>query len=163
MPQSEVYSIVYQPGKSEYVAPYRFNRVPIDEANLIANHGIEGDHKAGRSPKRQINIMSYETTEIMREEGFKTAPGELGEQMILCGIDVSTLNQGDRLQLGETAVVEVNFMRTPCIWLETVQEKSIEGTQGNVGIMVSVIEGGIVCVGDRVTVIKLEHNAVDHS
>jgi MOSC domain-containing protein YiiM len=152
----DVYSIVFQPSKSEFEPPYRFNRVPIEQANLIANHGIEGDRKAGRNPKRQINIMSYETVEQLRQEGFKTDPGELGEQIILRGIDVESLQKGDRLQLGASAMVEVNFLREPCIWFEKIQGKSANTAEGKVGVLVTVIESGVVRVGDPVQVIKLE-------
>lgn len=159
----EVYSLVFQPAKSEHKPPYRYYRVPIDQANLIAGHGIEGDRKAGRAPKRQINIMSYEMLETLKEEGFKTDPGQMGEQIIVRGVDVEALQRGDRLQLGESAVVEVNFLREPCTWFELIQSKTMAEAEGRVGILVSVIESGLVHVGDAVQVIRVEQPTVAES
>ncbi len=47
--------------------------------NLIENHGVEGDWKVGRNPKRQLNIMS-------------------GEQMVSSDVDFLILGKGSRLQ-----------------------------------------------------------------
>ena len=53
-----IQSIVYMPRNEEdydRFGPYL--RLPIEEARLRANYGLEGDHKAGRDKKRQLNII----------------------------------------------------------------------------------------------------------
>ena len=151
---SEVYSLVYQTGPSEQVEPYHYNRVPVQQVNLIAGHGIEGDLKAGHNPNRQLNIMTYEVTQSLNAEGFKAEPGELGEQIIVRGLNVNALAEGDRIQLGDNAIVEMIKPRTGCEWFEMIQGKSPSLAQNRLGMMARVIEGGIVKVGDPVRMIE---------
>lgn len=153
---AHIHSIVYQTEKSVNEPPYEFKRTPVEQANLIANWGIEGDRKARKNTYRQLNIMSYETIEELRTEGFKTAPGELGEQIVIRGLDMVTLEKGTRLQIGESAVVEIGKPRTPCSWFERVQEKPYKSATNRVGIMAKVIHGGEIRVGDTVTVFIAE-------
>lgn len=156
---SEIYSIVYQPSPSVHEPPYRYNRVPIEQAKLIVGNGIEGDRKGLGNPNRQLNIMSYETVEALRAEGFKTNPGELGEQIIIKGLDVATLQPGTRLQLGDTAVIEVFKLRTGCDWFQQIQEKPREGVAGRLGILAGVLTEGTIRVGDPVRVLTPESTA----
>jgi MOSC domain-containing protein YiiM len=151
---SEVYSLVYQPNPSEHVKPYHYTRVPVEQVKLIAGHGIEGDQKAGHNPNRHLNIMSYEIVQQLKAEGFKAEPGELGEQIIVRGLDVSRLVDGDRIQLGVSAVAEIVKPRTGCDWFEMIQGKSPSLVQNRMGMMARVVESGIVKVGDAVRVVE---------
>lgn len=147
-------SLAYQPGRSLNEPPYRYNRVPMQEVTLVAGHGIEGDLKAGRNPKRHINIMSLETLDALAAEGFKTDPGEMGEQMAVRGLDLMTLEPGTELQLGESAFIRLNKPRTGCAWLEQVQGRETQQTTRNrLGWMATVIASGQVRVGDVVRVL----------
>jgi MOSC domain-containing protein YiiM len=149
---AEIYSIVYQPAPSEHVEPYRYNRVPLETATLIAEHGIEGDLKAGHHPERHLNIMSLETLEVLRVEGYQAGPGQMGEQLIVSGLDVYPLPAGTRLQLGEEAVVEITKQRSGCDWFEKIQGKTREVP---LGVLAKVITGGAIRVGDGVKVLQL--------
>ena len=151
---SMIHSIVYQPGPSEHTPPYHYNRVPIDCANLIAGHGIEGDYKAGHNPNRHVNIMSLEALRTLAQEGWKVAPGQLGEQITVSGLDVAALPPGTRISLGESAIVEVQKQRTGCEWLAAIQDKNPEEAAGRLGVLVSVVQGGSVCRGGPVSVIE---------
>lgn len=153
---SEIYSIVYQPAPTVHEPPYHFNRVPLDSAKLIVGNGIEGDRKGLGNPKRQLNIMSYETVEVLRTEGYKANPGELGEQIIIKGLDVATLTAGQRLQIGDSAVIEVLKPRTGCDWFEQVQAKPKQNTVGRLGILAGVLVEGAIRVGDPVRVLTVE-------
>ena len=154
---AEIYSLVYQPEPSVDEPPFRFNRVRVDQVNLIANHGIDGDRKAGHHPERQLNIMSYDTLQDLKDMGFAVEPGEMGEQVIVSGMNVQQLEPGTRLQLGE-GVIEVTKLRTGCAWLEKVQGHAIETIQGRVGVMATVITGGIVKEGDAVKVVEMSES-----
>ena len=151
---AEIQSICYQTAASEMVEPYRYNRTPINQAELIAGHGIKGDRKAGRNPKRQLNIMSAAMVQTLKAEGYKTAPGELGEQLVINGLEVMSLQRGDRLQIGGSAIIEITMPRTPCDWFELIQGKTIAETTGRVGVMATVIQGGSIAVGDSVSIVE---------
>lgn len=149
-----IVSIVYQPLATD-VSEKRFNRIPINEAQLIAGYGIEGDRKAGRNPKRHLNIMMRETLDGLVDCGFQTAPGEMGEQIQIQGIDIENMESGTLLKLGDTAIVCLNKPRTGCVWLEHIQAKPCEDTEGKLGIMASVIESGRIRLGDTVTLLEI--------
>jgi MOSC domain-containing protein YiiM len=141
-------SIVYTPRDRADRPQDHYVRVPLDRARLVENGGIEGDAK-GRPGVRQINIMVAEVLDALRTEGFKTAPGELGEQLIVSGVDPASLAAGTRLRIGE-AVVEVTIPRTGCARFEMIQGKSKASVAGRLGVMARVVVGGEAGVGDGV-------------
>jgi MOSC domain-containing protein YiiM len=151
-----IHSLAYQPGPSSTDPPYRFNRVTAAALKLVAGYGIEGDYKAGRHPKRQVNILSLEMLHALEEEGWHFEPGhQFGEQIVVSGLDLESLPPGTRLQLGDSAVVEITMLRVPCSWLATVHNKNHEDVIGRVGVMSSVIETGEIAIGSPVKVLQV--------
>lgn len=146
---NSVTSIVYKPKGAVSDPEDRYIRIPLNSANLVAGYGIEGDRK-GSNPKRNLNIMSFETLESLREEGFSTQPGQMGEQIVIQGIDVGKLSEGERLQIGNQALVEVVSHRTGCERFEGIQDKSPQLAAGRMGVMAKVVTGGRIAVGDAV-------------
>ncbi len=146
---AHITSICYSPSRTTHDEPYHYTRVPVQQATLITNFGIEGDAKAKKDSERQLNIMSAATIEALAADGYKTSPGELGEQIIVDGLDVNTLSVGTRIHLGE-AIVEVTKPRTGCDWFEKIH--TLPRPNGRMGVMARVINGGVIRVGDAVTV-----------
>ena len=144
-----VVSIVYKPEGMQSDQEDHYLRVPLSSANLIAGYGIEGDRKGG-NPKRNLNIMSSKILETLRKDGFSTQPGQMGEQIVIQGLDVGNLAEGDRLQFGDRACVEVVSHRTGCQRFEHIQGKSPQEAAGRMGIMAKVVTGGMIAVGDSV-------------
>lgn len=134
-----------------------FLRTAVSEATLIANYGIEGDRKAGKQPKRQVNLLSQTWVTAQGAQGYDTAPGAFGEQMVVAGLDLEALPMGTQLQLGAEAVGEITMVRDGCIRLEAAQGRA--GFAGQpIGIMIRVVKGGRIRVGDGVQVLSLSHN-----
>jgi MOSC domain-containing protein YiiM len=153
MPQ--IVSIVYTPTSFNDPRPEdRYARVPLAAAELLEDRGIAGDRKASRN--RQLNLMGAESLAALKKEGFKTAPGELGEQIVLAGVDVDRLSAGARLRLGETAIVEVVLPRTGCERFEAIQGRPKESVAGRLGVMARVVRGGTIRVGDLVQLLRGE-------
>ncbi len=150
----EIISIVYQPEATD-VTHGEFFRVPINTVTLLAGHGIDGDRKAGRNPKRHLNIMMRETLDDLAQCGFKTNAGAMGEQLQIQGIDIEALPSGTHLKLGDYAVVRLNKFRTGCVWLEHIQGQACTDTVGKLGLMASVIASGVITVGDHVEIVHL--------
>ena len=144
-----VVSIVYKPESDVSDPENHYLRISLNTAKLVAGYGIQGDRKGG-NPKRNLNIMSFETLESLHKEGFSTLPGQMGEQLVVQGIDVGTLVEGDQLQIGDHAYVEVVSHRTGCQRFEHIQGKSPQQAVGRMGIMAKVVTGGIIAVGDPV-------------
>jgi MOSC domain-containing protein YiiM len=147
----EVMSIVYTPKSAAPRPQDRYERVVVERTQLVENRGIDGDAK-GRPGVRQINVMCAEILAELAAEGFKTRPGELGEQVVIAGVPAADLVPGVRLQLGE-AVIEVTLPRTGCDRFELIQGKSKQSVQGRLGVLARVVTGGEVAVGDAVRVV----------
>ena len=151
---ASIYSIVYKPAppvNEDRSGDYL--RAPLRQATLVAGQGIQGDHKGGHHPDRQLNLLSQEWLEAVAQKGYKSAPGQFGEQMIISGLAVETLAPGARLQLGDQATIEVVNARTGCARFEAAQGKTVLGL-GALGVMARVITGGEVRVGDTVKVLE---------
>lgn len=150
---AHISSIVYQPREyPEGTHDNNYIREPLQTATLIAKHGIEGDLKAGHHPERQLNVLSQEWLDRAEQKGYKTAPGQFGEQMIITGMEVTELPSGTRLQIGNQAVIEVVKGRTGCTRFEAAQDGKRAADLGALGILARVITGGTIAVGDSVTV-----------
>jgi MOSC domain-containing protein YiiM len=145
---SELVSIVYKPMDAAASAE-GYARVPLQRAQLIAGYGTEGDAKGGH-PGRHLNIMSAEALQMLAGEGFHTAPGQLGEQLVIAGLAVDTLPAGTRLQIGESACVEIVEPRTGCGRFEQYQGKLRQDAAGRLGVMAQVLNGGSIRVGDPI-------------
>ncbi len=147
----KIISICYQPDVSR-LEDKQFNRVPVKSIELIAGHGIKGDRKAGRNPKRQINILSMNTVESLQDLGFQVNPGELGEQLVIEGVNVMELPIGTQIQLGHSAIIELTMVRTGCEWLEMIHGQSKDEAVNRLGMLAKVVQGGMIAVGDTIQI-----------
>lgn len=142
-----VESLVYTPKDVAVRKPDdHFARVPVERAELTERKGIAGDAK-NSTGDRQLNVMLAEVMAELAAEGFKAGPGELGEQVVLSGIDRAAMTAGARVRVGG-AVIEVVMPRTGCARFEMIQGKPRAAAAGRLGVMARVVEGGPVAVGD---------------
>jgi MOSC domain-containing protein YiiM len=141
--------------------------------SLIAGVGIDGDVHAGatvpddpRVPNlRQVHLLPAELLEALAGDGFALRPGEVGENVLVRGLDLAKLPLGTRLGLGTDAEVELTGVRTPCRQLEGIAEGLmrallVRGPDGRLvpraGVMAVVRRGGQVQPGDPVEVVLPE-------
>src|SRR5689334_21820691 len=94
-----VVSIAYTRRDVERRPTDHYARVPAERATLVEQRGIKGDVK-GSGGSRQLNVMRAETLAELAAEGRKTGPGEMGEQIVIAGLDPATFTEGTQLQLG---------------------------------------------------------------
>jgi MOSC domain-containing protein YiiM len=156
----KIVSIVHTPNGIAPRPPDHYARVPLDPATLEAGRGIVSDRKGSR-PERELNVMAQETLEQLHAEGFRTGPGQMGEQIVVAGIAIDRLAAGTRLQFGQQAVIEVIKPRTGCERLRHIQGCTPATVAGRLGVMARVLIGGTIHVGDAVAVIGLESSSTD--
>src|SRR5688500_2501574 len=149
---AELVSIVYKP-EGATPASDAFTRVPAPEARLEAGYGIVGDQKGG-NVYRQLNVMGAESIRSLAPSGYKTAPGQLGEQLVISGFDIESLPEGTRLRIGDSAVIELLQLRDPCNRFESYQGRSMDGAVGKIGWMAAVVSSGAVRIGDPVAMVQ---------
>src|SRR5262245_32425674 len=114
-------SIAYTPREIERRPMDHYARVPVDRATLVEQRGILGDVK-GTGGNRQLIIMRAETLAEMTAEGRKTRPGEMGEQLVIAGLDPTDFVDGVRLKIGDQAVIEIGKPREPCERFAHIQQ-----------------------------------------
>ncbi len=149
-----IVSIVYRPADVPPSPADHYARVELERAELVCGKGIRGDRK-GRHPKRQLNIMGQTTLAALNAAGLRTGPGEMGEQLVIGGLDdpLETMAAGTRLQLGAQAVVELVEPRTGCERFESIQGHSPTLLAGRLGMMARVVQDGSIARGDDVRVL----------
>ena len=145
-----VVSIVFKSVEMNDRPSDRFSRQSVERAVLAPKQGIVGDVKGG-SGKRQLNVMFAETMAELAAEGFDTSPGKLGEQIVVAGVPPEARLAGTQLQIGESAVISLDFPRNGCARFERIQQRSKPSAPGRLGMMARVLVGGEIAVGDSVT------------
>ncbi|MCC6188302.1 MAG: MOSC domain-containing protein [Anaerolineales bacterium] len=144
-------SIVYSPADGTPEPSGHYRRVPLEQAALTVEGGIQGDRK-GRNPERQLNVMAAQTLAVLAGQDFQTGPGQMGEQLIVSGLDLDGLPAGTRVQIGPAAVIELIKPRTGCSRFEHIQGKPASDAAGRMGFMAAVVSAGDIRVGDPVSV-----------
>src|SRR5688572_14355486 len=125
-------SIAYTPRDVERKPADRYARVPVERSTLVEGRGIAGDVK-GKGGARQLNVMRAEALAELAAQGRQVGPGQMGEQLVLAGLDPAAFTEGTRLRLGRTAVIEVGIPRTGCDRFEHIQGTTKQLVAGRLG------------------------------
>jgi len=80
---------------------------------LIDNWGIDGDAHAG-DWHRQVSLLAGESIDNVKEVLPTLKNGAFAENIITRGIDLTTLKIGDRLQIGDTVILEITQIGKEC-------------------------------------------------
>lgn len=120
--------------------------VALDAVEVVPG-GFAGDQHASSGKRRQILLMSGA---VMDE--LALAPGAIHENVVVDGIDVMSLQEGQQLQLGQ-AVVAVTIPCEPCIQMERVRRGLQKALQDRRGMFVKVVSPGLVRISDPVQVL----------
>lgn len=87
---------------------------PIPIARFVAGHGIEGDAHCGPW-HRQVSLLDAADIAQVRSTGLlELPPGAFAENLILSGIDLSTLGLGSKLRLGSETLLSVTQIGKQC-------------------------------------------------
>jgi MOSC domain-containing protein YiiM len=73
----------------------------------------QGDRKHHGRPFQALCLWSDDARRELAGAGHRVAPGSVGENLTVAGVDWASLRPGTRLQVG-SALMEVSFPATPC-------------------------------------------------
>ena len=99
------------------VSPGGVPKRPVESADVTAG-GVAGDaqrdleHHGG--PDRALCLFPMELIRTLQAEGHPIAPGQIGENLSVEGLDWDTVAPGVRLLRGEDVLVEVTRYTSPC-------------------------------------------------
>ena len=120
----------------------------VVEAEAIENLGLKGDRHALRDSSRQILLLEKETVD---ELGIK--PGDVKENITTSGISLMTLPSKQQIRIGKEVTVEVTKPCSPCSRMDEIRSGLLREIAGRRGILVRVIRGGTIRVGDAIQLI----------
>jgi len=119
----------------------------VDEARAVAGHGLEGDAHAG-AWHRQVSLLDSARIDEMRRKGLDLEPGAFGENLVTEGMDLDLLAIGDRLRLGEDAVIiEVTQRGKECHTRCAIYYRTGECIMPVHGLFARVLRGGVIREG----------------
>jgi MOSC domain-containing protein YiiM len=143
---------------------------PVPEAYL-APTGLKGDSWAHPQyhggPLQAILLITSETLEELRTQGYGVYAGALGENFTTAGLDRGHIRIGDRYCAGQ-AIIEITKLRVPCATLNVFNAPGLPRIQDAVydqrvkagdaassrwglgGFYARVLEAGLVQTGDPI-------------
>lgn len=130
---------------------------PVNSALLIEGFGVDKDAHSGPG-LRQLSLLSIESIKKQKEcakvkkTGFLLGPGDFAENITTEGVDLLSLNIGDRLKLG-SALIEISKIGKDCHRYCAIYYKIGDCIMPREGIFAKVLNGAEIKVGDDVEVI----------
>lgn len=83
----------------------------------ITSEGVRGDKQRDRrfhgGPERAVSLYALERIAALQAEGHPIAPGTIGENLTIGGLEWATLGVGDQLQIGKL-LVQITGYAAPC-------------------------------------------------
>ncbi|ROS43651.1 MOSC domain-containing protein [Amycolatopsis thermoflava] len=132
--------------------------VELDEAVLVAGHGIEGDRYAtGRGlystrphEDRQVTLIEEETlVALARDHDLILEPGETRRNLLTRDVPLNHL-VGRHFRVGG-AVLFGGRLNVPCRYLENLLGKPVFAPLANrSGLNCRIVTGGTIRPGDRI-------------
>jgi len=129
----------------------------VQQANAIASHGLEGDHRMTKTPgsARQVTLISEEfIQQIARFTGNGSIdPALLRRNLVVAGINLNALRH-QRFKIGE-ALFEATALCHPCSRMETALGKGgVAAMIGHGGLCARILRTGTIRVGDQLVVLQ---------
>lgn len=142
MSEGIIYSISISPERGQL-------KKEVPEAKVIENYGLENDGHAG-TWGRQITCLDWASVQKSnKDHHLNMGPGDFAENILIDGLNLSSLSIGSRIKLGKSAVLEVTQIG------KEDHPSIVTGTFGvsllpSEGLFCKVVTGGKIKKGDSV-------------
>ena len=117
---------------------------------LDEGFGLRDDAHGG-DWHRQVSLLSIEQIQTMKEKGLDVKPGSFAENLTTSGFDLASVQVGDRLQVGKSALLEVTQIGKECHTRCAIYNKVGECIMPEQGVFARVVKGGEVRAGDSIS------------
>jgi len=131
---------------------------PVTECRVSEN-GLEGDRQRDLhfhgGPNRAVCLYSLEKIEALRSEGHPIAPGTIGENLTVSGLDWSLMVPDVLVEVGD-ALLELTKFAPPCTSIAgSFRDGDYSRVAQNIHpgwsrIYARVVKAGVVRVGDTI-------------
>lgn len=117
----------------------------VENAEVVEGLGLRGDLHAIAESTRQVLLIEDETL-----GDFNLSPGQVKENITTRGIRLMDLLQGQRMQVGDDAVLEITKACTPCGRMDEIRTGLKSQLAGRRGIPARAFRGGVIRLGDTI-------------
>ena len=124
----------------------------VGSAKFIEDWGIENDSHAGKW-HRQVSLLSHEKIEAFRVRGAEVIDGAFGENLVVEGYDFRALPVGTKFRCNDV-VLELTQIGKECHSGCAIYQKMGECIMPREGVFTRVLHGGVISVGDELTVLE---------
>ena len=104
---------------------------------------------------RQVSLLSYDRVEEFRTRGAQVEPGAFGENLLVESFDFKSLPVGTRFGCNG-AVLELTQIGKQCHAHCQIYRQVGDCIMPREGVFTRVLRGGVVRVGDELTILKEE-------
>ena len=116
--------------------------------------GIQGDAHAGHW-HRQVSLLSADRIAQFNERGAGAGPGDFGENLVVEGIDFSSLPVGTWLRCKDV-LLEITQIGKECHNHCAIYHRMGDCIMPREGVFAQVLEPGRISVGDEMFVVPRE-------
>ena len=127
-------------------------KVQVEKASLLEDHGLEGDAHAGPW-HRQVSFLAAESIEETRKQGLDVGFGDFAENIATSGIDWQDIPVGARVNLGDSALVEITQKGKECHNKCAIYYLAGDCIMPREGIFGKVLKGGEIRCGEPVRIL----------
>lgn len=124
----------------------------ILSGRLVEGFGLESDAHGG-DWHRQISLLGMEQIRSMKAKGLELGPGAFAENITTEGLDLTSVRIGDRLALGEAAIVEITQIGKECHTKCAIFHTIGDCIMPEQGVFAKILKGGPIKTGDSIRLI----------
>lgn len=128
-------------------------KTPVESAECRVDYGIESDGHAG-SWHRQVSLLAAEDIQTVRENLPDITPGDFAENLIISGIDLTSLGLGSQLRLGSEVVLSITQIGKACHTPCRIFHLTGDCIMPKLGLFARVLKGGKICTGDLTEILE---------
>ena len=125
---------------------------PVEEVELLPNHGIVGDAHAGNW-HRQVSLLSLQKIEEFRARGVAVEFGALGENLIVDEYDFRNLPVGTKFRCNDV-LLEMTQIGKECHSHCEIYKVVGDCIMPREGVFAKVLQGGTIKVGDELVIVE---------
>jgi MOSC domain-containing protein YiiM len=120
----------------------------VENVEVVEGLGLRGDRHAIPESTRQILLIEDETL-----RGLKLIPGQVKENITTRGIRLMNLERGQKMQVGDEAVLEITKACTPCSRMDEIRSGLQSQLARRRGVLSRALRGGVIRVGDTIKLV----------
>ena len=124
----------------------------VDIATFKANWGITDDAHGGKW-HRQVSLLAGESIDRVKEKLPSLRDGAFAENIITRGIDLTAIQVGDRVQVGDTVILEITQIGKKCHNDGCAIKKATgDCIMPKEGLFAIVVAGGTISGADKIQI-----------